>query len=392
MRYLFLIVPLMASCLACGTAKQQETKSEAVSTMEPQVSTPSINMEKAEFSIDFLKTAIAYQPKGNVILSPYSAGVAFSMLTDGARGSTRDGLVKALRRSSFYGDFMDSDSLNIVKSANSVWLNKGFVANKEYISTLENGYNAQTFAADKGDPFTAEAVNTWCALNTEGLIQEILDQIPADVRMMLLNALYFKAAWVYPFDPQVTTEGTFYGESGQTQVKYMQNQARFEYGEFPGYKVVSLPYKNWKYAMMIVLPDDIDAAVEDLTADKYNYLFTHLDRDAKVRVVLPRFKLETTKVLNDLFSSLGAGQAFTSAADFSGITGEPIFVSKALQKCVLEVNEEGSEAAAVTAILMGRTAVPERVEEIIVNKPFFFAIYNPRTREILFEGKIADIK
>ncbi len=392
MRYLFLIVPLVASCLACGTAKQQETKSEAVSTMEPQVSTPSINMEKAEFSIDFLKTAIAYQPKGNVILSPYSAGVAFSMLNDGARGTTHDGLRKALRYSSYYGDFMDCDSLNIVKSANSVWLNKGFVADKNYISRLENGYNAQTFAADKGDPFTAEAVNTWCALNTEGLIQEILDQIPADVRMMLLNALYFKAAWVYPFDPQVTTEGTFYGESGQTQVKYMQTQARFEYVEFPGYKVVSLPYKNWKYAMMIVLPDDIDAAVEDLTADKYNYLFAHLDKDAKVRVVLPRFKLETTKVLNDLFSSMGAGQAFTSAADFSGITGEPIFVSKALQKCVLEVNEEGSEAAAVTAILMGRTAVPERVEEIIVNKPFFFAIYNPRTREILFEGKIADIQ
>lgn len=392
MRYLLLIVPLVASCLACGTAKQQETKSEAVSTMEPQVSTPSINMEKAEFSIDFLKTAIAYQPKGNVILSPYSAGVAFSMLNDGARGTTHDGLRKALRYSSYYGDFMDCDSLNIVKSANSVWLNKGFVADKKYISRLENGYNAQTFAADKGDPFTAEAVNTWCALNTEGLIQEILDQIPADTRMMLLNALYFKAAWVYPFDPQVTTEGTFYGESGQTQVKYMQTQARFEYVEFPGYKVVSLPYKNWKYAMMIVLPDDIDAAVEDLTADKYNYLFAHLDKDAKVRVVLPRFKLETTKVLNDLFSSMGAGQAFTSAADFSGITGEPIFVSKALQKCVLEVNEEGSEAAAVTAILMGRTAVPERVEEIIVNKPFFFAIYNPRTREILFEGKIADIQ
>lgn len=363
-----------------------------VSSQASEVQAPEVNKEHMDFSLRLLKTAITQNPKGNVILSPYSAGVAFSMLAEGARNITKDGLVKALSGGSYYGELPRTDSLNIVKTANSIWLNAGFVAKNDYISALENGYGAQLFAVDRGDAFDASSVNMWCAYHTEGLIPEIVSDIGPEVRMMLLNALYFKAPWLFDFDPNASFEGTFQGEDGQSSAMYMSNQNKYPYAELPGYKVASLPYQNGKYAMLIVLPDDMDAATEELSAENFEDALLSLRTGRDVRMVLPKFKLEYTRLLNDIMCSLGAAAAFGSGADFTGITDEPVFVTKAFQKCVLEVNEEGSEAAAVTAILMGRTAVYEPVVDFVVNKPFFFAIYDIQSRAILFEGKIATLK
>ncbi|MBQ9185834.1 MAG: serpin family protein [Bacteroidales bacterium] len=400
-----LILAAMAT-FSCGPSKKAaESTPAADGTVAPVTDVipasrgevmkkPDVDVEKVEFYMNFLKTALEGSPAGNTVLSPYSAGMAFSMLTDGAKGKTRESLVQALSRSAFYGDNLYSDSLNIVKSANSIWLNRGFKAKDGYIGNLTNGYCAQVYSADAGDPFTAEAVNSWCGKHTEGLISHILDEIPVDTRMMLLNALYFKAPWLIPFSKDDTFKETFHGEAGDAEVDFMHKSSRsYGYALLPGCKVVNLPYKNNRYAMLVAIPDDMDKVVSHLDVIEFQNALSRLRRGDEVVLSLPRFKVEYTGVLNGIMEKLGAGDALTPGADFSGITDESVFVTSALQKCVLEVNEEGSEAAVVTAILVGRTSVAVQRPPVVikVDRPFLFAIYDTKTQNILFEGKIADI-
>ena len=393
------------AAVSCGTAKKTadatSVEKEPVSTVTPKVlpatgdvmKKPDVSLEQLNFSMEFLKTALKANPQGNVVLSPYSAGTAFSMLNDGARGATRDGVIMALRHSSYYGEHPYSDSVNIVKTANSVWLNHGFSAREDYIRSVKNGYGAQIYSADAGDPFTVEAVNKWCSDHTEGLIKGIIDELPPTIRMILMNALYFKAPWLDPFKPAATQKEVFHGEKEDKEVDFMHKVSKFyQYYKAPGCTFVNLPYRNARYAMLIAVPDDMSKAVEELDFANFQTAIKNLKRGEEVSLALPKFKVEYTKVLNDIMINMGAALAFTSQADLSGITDEDVFVSKAIQKCVVEVNEEGSEAAAVTAILVGRTAVARPSEPIVirVDKPFLFAIYDVKSQSILFEGKIAD--
>lgn len=402
------LIPVLfmaAAVVSCGTAKKTAdatpVDTETVATMTSQtlpadrsevMKKPDVSLEQVEFAMNFLKTAIETNPKGNVVLSPFSAGMAFSMLTDGARGATRDGLVKALCRSSYYGEHPYTDSLNIVKVANSIWLNHGFDAKDDYIKSLQNGYGAQLYSADAGDPFTVDAVNKWCSDHTEGMIKGILDELPPTVRMILMNALYFKAPWLAPFNPSATSKEVFHGEKGDKEVDFMHKVSQvFHYKKVSGCTFVNLPYMNTRYAMLVAIPDDMSKVVEKMNVLEFQNILKELKRGGEVSLALPKFKVEYTRLLNPIITQMGAGQVFTSQADLSGITEEEAFVSKALQKCVVEVSEEGSEAAAVTAILIGRSAVRQEPVVIRVDKPFLFAIYDTKTQSILFAGKIADI-
>ena len=395
----------MAALVAsCGTAKKTadaapEGAAPVVESLKAVpdgardvIKKPDVSLEKLAFSANLLKEAYVQAPKGNIILSPYSAGVAFSMLTDGARNRTRKGLITALSRSSYYGEFPYRDSVYTVKTANSVWLNAGLVAKDNYIGTLKNGYNAQVFSADAGDPFTAEAVNKWCGEHTEGLIDKLLDTLDPTNRMILMNALYFKAPWALPFSKERTFKEVFHGEEGDADVDFMHATTKgFRYGRLNGATLVNLPYKDGRYAMLIAVPDDMAAFFEDFSPATFDKALDALQQ-GEVALSLPKFKLEASKRLNEIMTALGAGEVFTPAADLSGISDEALFVNLAFQKCVLEVNEEGSEAAAVTVIMMTRaTAVSLEPVPIRVDKPFLFAIYDTKTKEILFEGKIADI-
>lgn len=402
------IVPVLFMAMAaigCGSAKKVAEPSVETATVavEPQVEKtlnhevmkkPDIDIEKVFFSAALLREAIKQQPEDNVILSPFSAGVAFSMLSDGARSTTRDGLVNAMQGSSYYGDFPRTDSVNIVKTANSIWLNTGLIPKEGYINTLKNAYRAEVYAADNGDPFTVSAINAWCAKHTEGLIREIIAELPDYCRMVLMNALYFKAPWAIAFNKESTYKETFHGEKGDSEVDFMHNTSSdYEVWQVPGCNFVNLRYKDGKYAMLLAIPDDMASAQGKIGPDKFQEAVANVHSGMKVRLSLPKFKTEYTRILNDIMISLGAGEVFTPKANLSGISNEALFVSLALQKCVLDVNEEGSEAAAVTAIIVTRsTAVrPEPIIDIKVDKPFFFAIYDVKSQNILFEGKIANL-
>lgn len=384
--------------VSCGSARKSVPAQVPVSDPVPvsgDIRKPDVSLNKLIFSANLLKEAYSQDRKGNIILSPYSAGAAFSMLAEGAGPSTRKALSVALSGASYYGDFPISDSSNIVKSAGSLWLNRGFRAKDKFVGTLRNGYAAEVFSAESGDAVTPYAVNAWCGRHTAGLIDHIIDRIAPETKALLLNALYFKAQWAESFSRGNTYEGQFYGsEDGHCMVDFMHKTSRsFGYMLTPGCKFVNLEYRNGLYAMLIAVPDDMDAAMEKLGPMAFQDVLSGLKK-GRVSLSLPKFKIETSLVLNAIMSRLGAGEAFSGSADFSGISDENLSVSSAIQKCVVEVSEEGTEAAAVTSVRVGVTALPpqEPTVRIDVNKPFLFAIYNIRTQEILFEGKIADVR
>lgn len=389
----FFITTILA-ILSCGPAKKTAEVSSVPEAVNPSsiMEKPVIDKAKQAFSMAMLKGTLGLRPEGNVILSPYSAGVAFTMLADGSIGKTKEAIINALSCSSYYGDVPYTDSLNIVKTANSLWLNGGLVVKGEYAENLKNNYNAQIYAKDNGDPFTVEAVNQWCADHTENLIDKILEYLDPETRMILMNALYFKAPWEVAFDANATYKEVFHGEKEDKEVDFMHKTSDvYGYAYNDGCTYVALPYKGDRYAMLIAMPDDITKIGNSLGADSFLNALGYLRPGREVCLSLPKFKLEFEMVLNDLLSLLGAGIIFSPAADFSGITDEKLSVSQAIQKCVLEVNEEGSEAAAVTAIVFTRTSVNVDRVYVKINKPFLFAIYDTKDKSILFEGKIAEL-
>ena len=358
---------------------------------------PIVDNKKTDFSMRLLGTGLRQgDPKQNLVLSPFSAGVALSLLLDGAAGKTQSALFETLSYATYAGTEIYTDSLNIVTSANSIWVRKGIAFKDNYLDYVRGGsYGAQVESRDFTDRATVGEINGWCAEKTRGLIPSIVSELQPELAAILLNALYFKAPWAEEFEKSDTRKETFHGAEGDRQVDFMHKTTRgYGYAGFEGWQVASLPYKNGRYAMLVALPPQ-DAELNALTwdVDLFDKVLDAGQGGVRVALSLPKFKIETTLVMNDLLSAMGAAPIFTDAADFSRMSAMPLAVSQILQKCFIEVGEEGTEAAAVTGAFMRLTSVarPEPPVEMRVDRPFLFAIYDTTTKLILFEGRIANI-
>ena len=312
---------------------------------------PIVDNKKTDFSMRLLGTGLRQgDPKQNLVLSPFSAGVALSLLLDGAAGKTQSALFETLSYATYAGTEIYTDSLNIVTSANSIWVRKGIAFKDNYLDYVRGGsYGAQVESRDFTDRATVGEINGWCAEKTRGLIPSIVSELQPELAAILLNALYFKAPWAEEFEKSDTRKETFHGAEGDRHL-------------------------TW----------DVDL---------FNKVLDACQGGVRVALSLPKFKIETTLVMNDLLSAMGAAPIFTDAADFSRMSAMPLAVSQILQKCFIEVGEEGTEAAAVTGAFMRLTSVarPEPPVEMRVDRPFLFAIYDTTTKLILFEGRIANI-
>ena len=332
----------------------------------------------------------------NVIVSPYSAGVALSMLAEGAAGETRAEFDDALNGCLFRAeDFGDTDSV-VVKSANSVWVDDNFSLRNRYVGILEKDFDAFITALNFSDPATVKAINNWCSENTEGKITDIIDSLGPGSVMVLMNALYLNAPWEYAFDPAQTKPGTLYGVVADRDVQMMTRKARYMYAEYQGCQMVRLPYSGDRYAMYIVLPPvnwDANAIIPYIGESAFKAAMEMLGAQ-EVIVKMPKFKLEASLVLNDALEKMGIETAFSSAADFSGIAAMgPLVLDQVKQKCYIDVSEKGTEAAAVTSAQVLLTSVsPNAVKRMNVDRPFLFFISDSQTDDILFAGKIVDIK
>nr|XP_034181371.1 antichymotrypsin-2-like isoform X5 [Osmia lignaria] len=353
---------------------------------------------------------------GNIIMSPLSAAVVLAMAAFGARGETEKQLKKALHipspdtlGTSGYQSLIDD--LNNVKVAKLLLANKVFAAEKfsvkpAYIELTEKYFHSVTqlvnFAKSEE---AANTINTWVKQNTNDRIKEIVN--PGDLNsmtaMVLVNAVYFKGQWQDKFDPQNTEERPFHvDENTVKNVSTMFRSGSYLYGELSNLnaKFVLLPYKDDELSMIIILPNEINglAEVEKKLQNTNIMDILHQGHQREVELYLPKFKIESKIELNEPLNKLGLTDMFTSKANFSGIADADLVVSKVVQKAFIEVNEEGSEAAAATAVQIVPFAMVFPME-FTVDRPFFYNIVklsqgdsNAATATTLFTGHVNEPK
>ena len=368
----------------------------AMASCSPKVTqTENVPGSELGFSLDLFRNAVAHSSADDdVIVSPYSAGVALSMLMEGAEGETRAELDDALNGCVFKAaDLGDNDTVT-VKSANSVWLDDNFAVRNEYVNHLSRDYDALATTLSFADPATVHAINDWCSEHTDGMIKGIVSKLTPDMTMILANALYFKAPWESPFRSELTSERVFHGSKGDSQVPFMSQQFNCAYAAYEGNQFVALPYEGGRYAMYVLLPSK-DLGVEGVLPYITEYGLKELQGTLarnKVNLRLPKFKIETGMSLIKTLQSMGVKTAFTPAADLSGIARGPLTVSQVLQKAVVEVDEKGSEAAAVTAIGISLTSARvEPVPVMTVDRPFYFMIADLEEGRVLFAGRVMNL-
>jgi len=362
------------------------------------------------FAFDFLREIVREEdPAANIFVSPLSASMALGMALAGAEAGTFEAMRTALRLGGLereqigvsYRSLIDLlsglDPAVRIEIGNSVWHREGFALEDAYASEVERDFLARVEALDFGDPGAADVINTWVSEATDGLIDGIVDP-PIDPLTMvfLINAIYFEGKWALQFDPARTSPGEFWRSDGSTvSVPFMSmSDGEFPYAESPDYQAIELPYGGEAFAMTVVLPSEaigIDAFVESLDADAWAGIVSGL-REAELLVALPKFRLEYDRTLNDVLKALGMEVAFdAAAADFSRMNRDALdlqlHISRVKQKAFIEVDEEGTRAAAVTSVEVGVTSAPPVFR---ADRPFVFAIHERLSGALLFVGVVRD--
>lgn len=349
------------------------------------------------FALSFFKSVSSVtKPGENVAVSPYSAGVAFSMLYEGAQGQTRVELDNALNGCLFVSEDLGGGDTVKVKSANSVWIDDDFSVRNNYVDLLQKDYDALVTTLNFADPATLRAINNWSAENTDGKIKEILSSLSPQTTMVLADALYFSAPWLKEFNPDHTRDAVFHGVSGEGKVRMMYQKSRFNYGEYQGCQLVELPYVGGRYSMLVVLPPEgisVDSVLPYVNEAAYNAAMASMT-SAQVSLSMPKMRLETSLVLNDAMKKMGVTTAFSPAADFKGISVMgPLVLDTVSQKCYIDITESGTEAAAVTVATISLTSLRPDVQlkKMTVDRPFVFLITDKTDGDIMFIGKILNL-
>ncbi|HTV75349.1 MAG TPA: serpin family protein, partial [Candidatus Baltobacteraceae bacterium] len=286
-----------------------------------------------------------------------------------------------------------SQNKAILDLADGIWYQAGFHLKPDFIADNRNFFQAALESVDFTSPKSAVVINKWADKATRGEIQNVVQfPFPPQTRVVLANAIYFKGKWENPFDKNNTRPRMFYQPGGATNQTPMMSQRRnFAYQENAGFQAVRLPYAGGRLEMYLFLPATNSSPQNMLAGfSGENWRDTVLPQfaDREGMLVFPKFKLDYDVTLNEPLEQLGMRRAFSPDADFSAMAGEPLFVSEVNQKSFVSVDEEGTEAAAVTTIMMAGRAIMEPIRpfEMIVDRPFFFVIADDQTGSILFMG------
>ncbi|MDZ7292633.1 MAG: serpin family protein, partial [candidate division KSB1 bacterium] len=344
----------------------------------------------------------------NVFISPLSVAMALGMTYNGANGSTE----AAMRATLEFGDLSSQEINASYKSliellsqidpkvqfllANSIWYRQEYTFEPEFINLNRTYFNAMVRGLNFNDPSAAKTINQWVEQNTKGKIKEIVDNPidPATV-MFLINAIYFKGIWTYQFDPQQTRDDWFTLLNGaQKSCKMMNLKADLKYFGNDRFQAVDLPYGDAGFSMMILLPGpqtNIDSLIAQFDQENWQRWMRSFSKQT-VNLSLPKFTLEYDLTLNEVLKALGMGIAFSAQADFTRMRKiRDLFISKVKHKTFVEVNEEGTEAAAVTSVEMALTSTGgSREIWMRVERPFVFVIHENHSQTILFMGKIVE--
>ena len=339
------------------------------------------------------------------IVSPISITYALGMLNNGAAGETQKEINKVLGFEKVGADSINAfcrkmlteaptlDKLTKVMIANTIYMNKDFELKSDFINKAKTYYEAEPETCDFHDGKTMDVINQWASDHTEKMIEKVLDEesFNPDAVSYLLNAIYFKGAWAEKFDKNNTKDETFKGYSAEKQVPMMHQEHEFNYSETDNCQALCLPYGNLAYRMTILLPKEgktISDVLKNLTAGTWER-YQIMGR-AIVDLKLPRFESMTDVGLNKIMSALGMPRAFDpNLAEFPNFCNVPTFIGMMKQVARIKLNEEGTEAAAVTAITAATTALapePQHVQ-FFANRPFLYVISEQSTGAIFFIGQ-----
>ncbi|MHC1705589.1 MAG: serpin family protein [Tenuifilaceae bacterium] len=405
MKIKILFLSILVLTLSCEK-EQSETIREPKQFTLPANATDVIYKSNS-FGIDLFK-GVANEEEGNFMLSPLSASSALTMLLNGCEENTYTQIQQMLgfegmtiseineTYKSLVGQLLSADPKIKLALANSIWYRSGFNVKPLFLNAMENDFSAHVEALDFNLPSALTTMNKWANDNTYGKIPKVLNEISPDAVMFLMNALYFKGTWTYQFDKSKTSTDPFYLEnSSSINVDMMHGTINARCSFETDYQAIELNYGRTNYSMIVIVPaDNINDFTQTFSNTEWNILTQNLDgieQPLSYVVSLPKFKFSYEKQLNQQLSDMGMVDAFSpSLANLSGIADANIFVSFVKQNTFVEVNEEGTEAAAVTTIGIELTSIPSGPPSFTVNKPFVFAIRERTTNTILFIGKVVN--
>lgn len=344
------------------------------------------------------------------VVSPLSVTYLMSMLANGADGETQQQILATL---GWAGEGIQQPSLQdindysrmliektarldkavTVEIANYVAVNKEFKLNSKFQKSVERDYKAGVESLNFTSPSTLKHINDWCNDRTHGMIPSIINEVDPDAVSYLMNAIYFNGTWKDKFSKEETKQEMFRGYTRDIQyVDMMHRHGEYFYADGDGYSAVSIPYGNGAFRMTVILPTE-GSFLRDVMASMDGGKFQALQRSMEkcnVDLKIPRFTTEVDLPLNDIISALGAPLIFSSQADFSQFARGNFYVSKMFQKAKIEVSEEGTKAAAVTAAIMMMSAVrPEKMRNVVfhADSPFAYIISENSTGSIYFMGQ-----
>jgi serpin B len=419
------MVAMMSCSPIDGLESSGRAPGVAVASEKQRVSSPDVpdaNLDaliegNSAFAFDLYRFLAEQQGGENLFYSPHSVSLALAMTYAGARGETEEEMAEALHfiltQENLHPAFNALDQelaqrgegaegkdeeegfrLNI---ANAIWGQKDYQFLDAFLDVLAENYGAGLRILDfAGAPEESRVtINDWVSEETEGKIEDLIPEGSIDplTRLVLTNAIYFNAAWANPFDEEATREGSFILLDGsEVSVPMMHQTESFGYAEGGDYQAVELPYDGREMSMVIVLPEEgeFEAFEDSLDAERVEAIIAQLDQ-RQVALTMPTFEFDARFSLKQALAALGMPAAFSDSADFSGMTGDrELFISDILHKAFVSVDEEGTEAAAATAVVMKLLSAPEEPVEVTLDNPFLFLIRDVQTGTILFVGRVVD--
>ena len=394
----FLVIPF----LSCNKEVLPKENPE-LTFIDPKKAADLIEAD-TKFGLDLFKQVLNMpEIPENVMISPLSVAMALGMTYNGAAGETNTAFEETLRLNGFTRDeinnihktlllyLLEADPKVVLEIANSIWYRHGFNVLQSFIDTNRLYYQAEVKDLNFNAPDAKDIINNWVALKTHDKIKDILDEIPVDAVMYLINAIYFNGMWTYKFDTKDTYTSTFTREDQSTaQVDFMKMEDEVNYLNNDVFSAVELPYGNKKFSMCFILPNE-DKEIADvlnlLTLENYNSWMTELT-EKNVSVNIPKFKFGFKELLNDPLKDMGLNVAFSDLADFTGINPEGnLFISRVIHQSFVDVNELGTEAAAATVVEISYTSFPI-VPVFKADRSFLFVIREKSSNAILFMGKV----
>ncbi len=397
--FIFSLIPLF-SLFACDKKNPLPDPKPITLTTNEKAAVQSGNA----FGFDLLKKLTDTLGNKNLMISPLSISQALLMAYNGAEGETEPAFRQTMHlpatgrneinkaNKSLREALLNVDPKITLNIANSGWYRNTFSVKQDFIDRNQTCYNATVRGLDFENPSSVDAINNWVDENTNGKITKIIDRLYPEDRLLLINAIYFKGDWRNRFDKNATGPQLFYPETGNPfTVTMMHTTGTFSYYENEMIEALEMPYGRANFSIVVLLPKEgytLRNLLDTLSSETWSQWESGMVETEDVPVSFPKFEFEYNRALNDVLKSLGLSVAFSEGADFSGINDtEEIFISNVKHKTYIKVDEEGTEAAAVTSVTVGTTSVGPG-EPFVADHPFLFLIKEKYTHTVLFAGYV----